>query len=68
MLHNPETNSFILRRDVKWSEWKMTYPSDTMNMFGNSHKEYLAPGIEEYKTLTSEPEDKLPVHIIPDEH
>ena len=25
------------------------------------------PGIEEHKTTTSEPEDKLPVHVFPDE-
>ena len=38
-----------------------------MKMFRDFHEEYLVPGIEEYKTPTSEPEYKLPVHIIPDE-
>ena len=25
-LYNPETNRFIMTRDVKWEEWKMTDP------------------------------------------
>ena len=35
-----------------------------MKIFRDYNKEYLVLDIEEYKTPTSEPEDKLPVHII----
>ena len=31
------------------------------------HEENLVPGIEEDKIPTSYPEDKFPVHVIPDE-
>ena len=36
-------------------------------MFREAHKTYLVPGIEEVFIPTSEPEDKIPVHVIPDE-
>ena len=36
-------------------------------MFCDAHEEYLVPGIEEDTILTSEPEDKMPLPIIPDE-
>ena len=45
----------------------MTDPVETINMFNDSNKYGLMQGIEEDKTNTSEPEDKLPVHVIPDE-
>ena len=45
----------------------MTNPAETMKIFPDSNKQYLVPGIEEDKTPTSEPEDKLHLHVIPDE-
>ena len=36
-------------------------------MFQNAHEEYLVPFIEEDNITTSEPEDNIPVHVIPDE-
>ena len=36
-------------------------------MFSQSHKEDFVPGIEEDIITTSEPEDKMPVQVIPDE-
>ena len=56
-----------MTRDIKWVEWKITDPAETMKMFCGPNKDNLVPGIKEEKTPTSEPEDKLPVHIIPDE-
>ena len=32
-LYNPETNRFIMTRDVKWEDWKMTNTKVTLNMF-----------------------------------
>ena len=32
-LYNPETKIFIMTRDVKWEDWKMTNPEKTLNMF-----------------------------------
>ena len=36
-------------------------------MFCDMHEEDLVPGIEEYKIPMSDPEYKLPAHVIPDE-
>ena len=66
-LYNTDTNRVIVTRDIKWAEWKLTDPAETMNMFRDSHEECLVPDIYEDKTPTSEPEDKLHVHTIPDE-
>ena len=46
-LYNPETKRVIMTRDVKWADWKMTDPADTLKMFRESNKEDLVPGIEE---------------------
>ena len=46
-------------------EWKIADPKETLKIFCNTHEEKLVPGIEEDKFSTSEPEDKLPVHVIP---
>ena len=66
-LHNPETKRVIMTRVVNWVELKITDPAETLKTFRNSHKEGLVPGIEEYKIPMSDPEDKLPVNVIPDE-
>ena len=65
--HDTQTNRVITTRDVKWVEWKINDPEETLKMFQDMHKEYLVPGIEENNIPTSEPEDKMPVHIILDE-
>ena len=52
---------------IKWAECKIIDPAETMKMFRDSNKQYLVPGVEEEKNPTSETEDKLPVHVIPDE-
>ena len=44
-LYNPETNIFIMTRGVKWADWKMTNPAETLKMFRKAEKEYLVPGI-----------------------
>ena len=33
---NTDTKRFIMARVVKWSEWKMTDPAETLNMFRDS--------------------------------
>ena len=66
-LYNPDTKRAIINRYVKWEDWKVTYPSETMKMFREAHKEDLVPSIGEDIIPTSEPEDKMPVQIIPDE-
>ena len=54
-LYNPDTKRVIIARDVKWVEWKVTDPVETLNMFRNLHEEDLVPDIEEENTPTSEP-------------
>ena len=66
-LYNPETNRVIMTRGVKWEDWKMTDPADTLKMFYEAEKEYLVPGIEEDIIPTSKPEKRMPVHVITDE-
>ena len=66
-LYNPDTKRLIMTRGAKWEYWKMTHPAETLKLFREAHKEYLVPGIEENNIPTSEPEDKMPVHIILDE-
>ena len=54
-LYNTYINRVKITRDVKWAEWKRT------------DKEYLVPGIEEENIPTSYLENKLPVHVTPNE-
>ena len=56
-----------MTRDVKWEDWKMTDPVDTLKVLREADKEDLVPGIREGIMPTSEPEDNMPVHVIPDE-
>ena len=56
-----------MTRDVKWAYWKITNPAETLKMFRKAEKEYLVPGIEGNIIPKSEPEDKMPLHVIPDE-
>ena len=65
-LYNPGTKRVIMTRYVKWTDWKITNPAETLKMFREAHKEYLVPGIEEDTLPTSEPGEKMPVHIILD--
>ena len=65
--YNNYTKRVIMPSGVKWVVWKMTDPAETLKMFREAHKEYSMPGIEEYKIPTSEPEENIPVHVIPDE-
>ena len=46
-LYNPETKRFIMTRIIKWVEWKIIDPSETMKMFHNSNKDYVTIVIEE---------------------
>ena len=52
---------------IKWVEWKMIEPAETMNMFRNLNEYDIVPCIEEDNTTMSDPEDKITVHAIPDE-
>ena len=65
MFYNRGTKKFIINRDDKWEDWKMTHPVDTLKIFREADKKYFVPGIEEYIIPTSEPEEKMPVHVIP---
>ena len=56
-----------MTRGVKWVEWKMTDPMENLKMFHDLHKEDFVPVIEEEKISTSEPEENIPVQVIPDE-
>ena len=66
-LYNPETKRLIMTGGVKWVDWENTDLAETPKIFREAHKEYLLPGIEEDIFLTSEPEEDMPVHVIPDE-
>ena len=66
-LYNPETKRVIITRDIKWVDWKITNTLETLKMFQEPDKEDLVPGIEEDIITTSKPEDKIPLHVIPDE-
>ena len=37
-LYNPDTKRVILNRDVKWADWKMTDPAETLKLFHKEHK------------------------------
>ena len=45
-LYNPDTKRVIITRAVKWADWKITEPEDTLNLFRESHKYDLVPGIK----------------------
>ena len=57
----------MITKDVKWEDWKITDPAESLKIFYESDKEYLVPSIEEYIVPMSEPEDKMPLYLIPDE-
>ena len=65
--YNTETKRVIMTWDVKWTDWKMTDPSETLKMFRDAHEEYLVPGIEKDKITTLESEDNISVHVILDD-
>ena len=65
--YNTETKRVIMTWDVKWTDWKMTDPSETLKMFRDAHEEYLVRGIEKDKITTLELEDNIPVHVILDD-
>ena len=52
-LYNPDTKRVIMIRFIKWAEWKIIDPEETMKMFRDLKEDYLVPGIEEYKTSAS---------------
>ena len=66
-LYNPDTKRVTTKRDIQWTEWKITDVEETMSMLRDLKKEDLGPEIEEDKTPTTGPEDKIPVHAIHDE-
>ena len=66
-LYNPDTKRTIMTRDVKWADWKIIDPVETFKIFRKASKEYQVPYIEEDIIPTSEPEYKMPVHVILDE-
>ena len=35
----------IMTRDIKWVEWKITDPVETMNIFSDLNEDYIVPGI-----------------------
>ena len=45
----------------------MTNPAENLNMFLDTNEEYLVAGTEEDNIPTSEIEDKITEHVIPDE-
>ena len=56
-----------MTRGIKWADWKLTDIAETLKMLHDTHKIYFVAGIQENKIPTSETEDTMPVHIIPDE-
>ena len=59
-----------MSREIQWLDWKTTDPTENMKMFCNINKQDLVPGlqevIEKQPTPTSDPEDLISVHVIPD--
>ena len=59
-----------MSRDITWEEWKNNDLEESMNMLRDLNETYLVPGIEEFinqdTTPASDPEEPLPVYIIPD--
>ena len=37
-LYNPETNRVNITRDVKWADWKMKNPAETLKIFSEADK------------------------------
>ena len=37
-LYNSEIKRVIMKRDVKWEEWRMKYPAENLKMFRNQHE------------------------------
>ena len=66
-LYNSETKGVIMTRNVKWMDWNINDPADTLKMFREAEKEDLVPGIEENVIPTSKPEENIHVHVILDE-
>ena len=66
-LYNPETKRAVMTRNVKWADFKMNDPAETLKMFREAEKEILLPGIEEDIIPTSKLLENMPVHVIPDE-
>ena len=70
-LYNPETERVVMIREINQEEWKNTDPEKTMKMFLDLNENYLVTCIQEVgeqvTTPTSDIEDPLPVHVIPDE-
>ena len=66
-LYNPEIKRVIMTRDVKWTDWKMTNPADTLKMFRKEDKYYLVPGIGKDTISMSKTEENMHMHVIPDE-
>ena len=56
-----------MTRDIKWADCTMTNTSETLKMICKAYKEDLVPVTEEGNITTSEPEDKMHVHVISDE-
>ena len=60
-----------MSRDIKWEDWKVIDPAETMKIFCTMNKKYIVPGIEKVieqdNNPTSDLEDPLPVNVIPDE-
>ena len=56
-----------MTRDIKWADCTMTNTSETLKMICKAYKEDLVPVTEEENINTSEPEDKMHVHVISDE-
>ena len=44
--YTPDIKRVIMTRYIKWAEWKMTEPAETMKIFRDSNEVDLVPGIE----------------------
>ena len=55
-----------MTRDVKWDGCKKTDTVETLKMFRKAETEDWVPCIEEDIIHMSKPEEKIPVHVIPD--
>ena len=67
-LHNPQTNEFIMSRDVSWASWNKTDPSENMEQYAD-----IIPGVplDDPNQTTTEPNEAddnhepTQPHIIP---
>ena len=55
-----------MTRSIKWVDWKKN-PTETLKIFREVEKDELVPGIEEDIITMSKREDKIAVHVIPNE-